>query len=503
MADSYKIMVKVGFEKCTAPSTDSPVKVDSGMVEYVIPAEQAHNIDQCEQAVLQAVYDAQRDAFEQHLSHVSRQHALETAGSLDDCWVKTYRVDSEMGRLMFRTWWPENPESEADDSFGCPFPPLHAREWYLTQGFKEIALVHGTTKTSYRKAGKLINRFRRQEDATPSRTLRENTECEGRKVMAQMDKQAVEIFHDRGFTSEGEPTDAAEDRSGQSLAMLPRQEVEQVIRTQAPEAEWIPEISENPVVCEDPEQSVEVSIDDVCVKRQKASRKETQESSRKRKYVHNTIAHIRHAGNSYVINGHGTVHVLRLILAFLLHNNLLRFNLIFFVDGQRTLYSAILNAFSWFSPVQIILDWYHLKKRCEEQLSLALKGRFIRNDLLEELLPCLWNGCVERAIALLQSVDPDKVKNQKALDTLIGYLERNRPYIPCYSVRKHLGLRNSSNQGEKANDLVVSDRQKHNGMSWVKSGSNALAAVIALVRNKEYKNWFQTGTLSFSFCSAS
>ena len=177
------------------------------------------------------------------------------------------------------------------------------------------------------------------------------------------------------------------------------------------------------------------------------------------------------------------------------------YNLLFFVDGQRTLYTTILSAFAWLPSFQIVLDWYHLDKRCKEQLSMALKGRVIRNALLDELLPCLWHGCVNRAIALLQSVDSADIKNQKALTVLIGYLERNRPYIPCYSVRKHLGLRNSSNRGEKANDLVVSDRQKHNGMSWSKPGSVALATVPALVRNKEYRQWFRTGTLSFGFAS--
>ena len=133
---------------------------------------------------------------------------------------------------------------------------------------------------------------------------------------------------------------------------------------------------------------------------------------------------------------------------------------------------------------------------------MALKGRVIRNSLLEQLLPCLWHGCVDRAIALLQTVEPAAIKNQDALDTLIAYLQRNRPYLPCYSVRKRLGLRNSSNRGEKANDLIVSDRQKHNGMSWSKSGSAALATVSALVRNREFKHWFQTSTLSFSFSPA-
>jgi len=121
---------------------------------------------------------------------------------------------------------------------------------------------------------------------------------------------------------------------------------------------------------------------------------------------------------------------------------------------------------------------------------------------LAQLLPCLWHGCVDRAITLLHAVEPTKIKDQAALDILIGYLQRNRPYLPCYAVRKQLGLRNSSNLGEKANDLIVSDRQKHNGMSWSKPGSAALAAVTALVRNREYKRWFQTGTLSFSFSPA-
>jgi len=58
-------------------------------------------------------------------------------------------------------------------------------------------------------------------------------------------------------------------------------------------------------------------------------------------------------------------------------------------------------------------------------------------------------------------------------------------------------LRNSSNIGEKANDLLVSDRQKHNGMSWSKVGSVALASLTALVKNCEYKKWFETKTIEF------
>lgn len=502
MVSNYKVRVQVEIEECADTRIDGPRKEDVGTFEWVISAEQAHSIDECEQIVLQTNHNAVRDAFGHHLSSVSEQYALEVAGSLEKCKVKAYRVDGEIGRITFDVYWVEQMEEGDEDTSEAPFPALHAKEWYRTTGFKEIALVYGTTEKSYRKASDMINRVRHQEDATPSRTLRENTECEGRQVMAQMEQQAVEIFPEHGFTTHGIPTDTAVDRSEQALVTLPSAQVEQAIQTCAPEPEWVEEMTNNPLAYEDPAQSTQVSLDDVNVKRQKATRKGAQEPEQKRKYAHNTIAHIAHAGASYIINGSGTASVLRLVLAFLLHNHLLLYNLTFFVDGQRTLYTAILRAFAGLQAAQIILDWYHLEKRCKEQLSLALKGRVIRNALLEQLRPFLWHGCVDRAVALLQTVEPDKIKNQNALDTLIGYLKRNRPYLPCYAVRKQLGLRNSSNQGEKANDLIVSDRQKHNGMSWSKPGSVALNAITALVRNREYKRWFQTGTLSFSFSTA-
>jgi len=51
--------------------------------------------------------------------------------------------------------------------------------------------------------------------------------------------------------------------------------------------------------------------------------------------------------------------------------------------------------------------------------------------------------------------------------------------------------------GEKMNDLVVSNRQKKNGMSWVKKGSLNLAAITTLKLNDEYQNWFTNKKLKF------
>jgi len=36
------------------------------------------------------------------------------------------------------------------------------------------------------------------------------------------------------------------------------------------------------------------------------------------------------------------------------------------------------------------------------------------------------------------------MKSGQSIERLVGYLKRNRDYIPCYTLRKQLGLRNSS-----------------------------------------------------------
>ena len=144
---------------------------------------------------------------------------------------------------------------------------------------------------------------------------------------------------------------------------------------------------------------------------------------------------------------------------------------------------------------------YHLEKKCKEQLSMALKGRFIRNEILDKLKPLLWYGLIDEAVVHLEEIDKDSIKQMETLDKLIKYLRRNKPYIPCYAVRKELGLCNSSAIGEKMNDLVVSTRQKHNGMSWSKTGSVSLATITALKRNKENEKWFETKSLNFKLAA--
>jgi len=51
------------------------------------------------------------------------------------------------------------------------------------------------------------------------------------------------------------------------------------------------------------------------------------------------------------------------------------------------------------------------------------------------------------------------------------------------------------------NNLVVSERQKHNGVSWSKGASVALATITSLKRNKEYKRWFKEKEIDFKLAA--
>jgi flavin-binding protein dodecin len=494
MANNYKIKIDMKIVKSEEEVQERPNKQGTGQYEYIISGERGRSIDEVERAILVTNAEALRDGIASHLTEVSKAVVIEAGGTIEDSEVKHYRVDGEVGRFTFAVHHEKGEESRL-------YPILKGQEWYRTEGFKEIAYVYGTVEDSYRQAGQLINRVRHQAGATPVRTLHDSSEREGQEVQQHLAEKAKEILAEKGFDPEGHPNAVTKQALPQRKELLPAEQVAEAIKGLEVEPEIATEVVNNPVPYENPTQSANVSIDDVSVKRQTEERNQPSAEPQQRKYLHQTVAHIQHGSKTYLLNGFGVVAVLRLVLAFLLHNELLDYNLIVFFDGHKSLGRAIVRAFAWFKPLQLILDWYHLKKKCKELLSLACKGRQVRNDLLAQLMPLLWHGCVDGAIALLQATDLSTIKNKKALDDLIDYLEYHRASIPCYAVRKKLGLRNGSNPGEKANDLLVSDRQKDNGMSWSRLGSVALASLTALVKNNEYKTWFSSQTIAFTFAA--
>lgn len=375
---------------------------------------------------------------------------------------------------------------------------MGAKEYYRTEGFKEIAYIYGASEQSYRKTACLINRFRQQEEGgTPYRTLQESTEKEGAALLEHIERKAEEILSANDFDETG-GLSSGKGVFGKTKPKLIDEGAVLDSAEKFSEFRKADVLLKNSVPFESPEETVSVYIDDVNVKKQEEKRPErTEPKEKKRKYVHNTIARVEKGSESYNLSGRGTPCVLKILLAFLLENGLGKFRIQFFTDGHTLLNSSILRFFRCFLNIGIILDWFHLDKKCREQLSMAYRNRKIRNQILEKLMPLLRHGLVDEAIKLLESTRVEFVKNPEAMQKMLAYLERNRNLIPCYAVRKDPGLRNGSSIGEKMNDLIVSDRQKHNGMSWSLEGSVNLAALKCLKINNEYRKWFQAGEIDF------
>jgi hypothetical protein len=250
------------------------------------------------------------------------------------------------------------------------------------------------------------------------------------------------------------------------------------------------------------EHCINISVDDVgTVEQKETGRMKNPPHKENKHYVKNTVVHIQQGLGKYILDGLGIRNMLIVLTAFLLHNNLFENKcLIFFTDGADDIKNAIKDVFNW-RPYRIILDWYHLKKKCQERLSMAMKGREVRNEALKDVLIFLWLGKVDAAVEYLRGIESRKIKNKDHIEKLIAYFQRNWSFIPCYALRQRLGLRVSSNRGEKANDLVVAKRQKHNGMSWSKPGSSGLANVSAIFLNKEDENWINRRQLEFKLVS--
>ncbi len=396
------------------------------------------------------------------------------------------------------------------------FRSLTGKEWYRTIGFKELAIVQGALGGSYRQTARRLDRFRHQGKVTPLSTTQDFLEAEGQAAERALQQEARRVLQAEGLrdTTLAPRTP----RKAASAVCLAPEVVDEAVRKVAPDEATLEVMRANPVRYEDPSVAVQVSIDEVVAKKQREHRRkagstdsdddaedegDTDETPdpESLKRVHTTVAHVQMPQGTRIYASGDLMSTCLLVLACLTANRHLRSTWNFHVDGLTSLQDTLLRVFAWVGTVQLILDWFHLVKKCRERLSSAMNDRHERNAMVKLLVRRLWFGDVDGAIALVRAIDRRFIKDSRAQERLIGYFERNRPYIPCYAVRKELGLRNSSNRGEKANDRMVSSRQKHNGMAWSQSGSSALATLQTLVANDNQAEWFETRSVNFRLAS--
>jgi hypothetical protein len=130
----------------------------------------------------------------------------------------------------------------------------------------------------------------------------------------------------------------------------------------------------------------------------------------------------------------------------------------------------------------LLLDWWHLRKRCAELASMVCRGRKAKAQLLRQVYRHLWQGEVPAALVVLEAYRP-QARDAGRLEEWISYLHHRAPYIPDYRRRRREQLYIGSGPVEKVNDVLVARRQKGAGMRWQESTSDALAALRTLMLN--------------------
>ena len=444
-----------------------------------------------------------------------------------------------MGRFRFALYQAVDAAGTVVCRGATAFPRRQPREWHQTEGFREEALCLGASKRSYRDTTAHLNRYRRQvQGGTPVTTLQANARQEGARVLDFLERHSQTVLQEYGFDAQGQPSEAAVvaveagvDRRLEA-AMVEKHLTavcqEMAARGLAPAPISAARSRAAKGVYEDPTQCVNVAVDDVEVKKQKAHRQRRTPSppvaitpletavpvatragessptavastTRPRPKVANTVVRIEQGLKRFTLSGSSLGQVLRFILAFLLTNNLLGGRVHFFTDGYKSLQHTIMAFFAWHPRVGLLLDWYHLVKKFKEDLSLACRGRTLRNQHLRLLVRYLWYGLVTEAQQYLATIPANDLKNTAPSEPLQHYLDRHEGAIPGYARRRRLGLRNGRSPVESANHEVTARRQKHHGRSWSTAGSQALTALSVLVCNRGQAIWVREHTLPLQF----
>ena len=543
MAKNIAFRIKVEIvETEVEPSSDRrPHEQVDGAFSLVLPAADELNISALDRAALDVSFPALREALSRHLAQAGKKKLQSQAEQLQAGLelreqANAYQVEGEVGRFRFTLYEAVDAAGAVVCRGAAAFPRRQPREWHQTEGFREEALCLEASKRSYRDTTAHLNRYRRQlQGGTPVTTLQANAQQEGAQVLDFLERHSQTVLQQHGVDAQGRPSEAtvaavAAGVDGRLEAATVEEQLTAVCQEMAargltPAQVVTARSRAAKAVYEDPAQCVNVAVDDVAVKKQKAHRQRRTplppaasaspetvtpasdnspipeaSSGRQRPQVANTVARIEQGSKKrFTLSGSSLGQVLRFVLAFLLTNNLLGGRIHCFTDGYKSLQQTILAFFAWHPRVWLLLDWYHLVKKFKEDLSLACRGRTIRNQHLRPLLRFLWYGLVTEAQQYLTTIPANDLKDTAPIERLKQYLDRNEGSIPCYALRRRLGLRNSSSPVESANNEVTARRQKHNGMSWSKAGSQALTALSVLVCNRCQAIWVREHTIPLQF----
>ena len=225
-----------------------------------------------------------------------------------------------------------------------------------------------------------------------------------------------------------------------------KEDWERVLQARRSEAAWQPEDLRRlgPAVRVG---QIIASTDDIEVRR-----------PQKRKFLELRTAYVRTVQGYHYLSGPAAVVLQQLYLLLVLCGGGISAKVTLLGDGAHWIANFFQERLAAWPLAELIVDWYHCRKKCYDLTSLIAHGHTAKTELLGLLLIHLWRGQVQEAIDILEEYRP-QTKNLAKLDELIAYLDKRRPYLPNYQARRIQQKYIGSAHTEKANDLIVARRQ--------------------------------------------
>ena len=405
-----------------------------------------------------------------------------------------------------------------EEAFPVSYIKIGPRERLISTAMERLICKYAVY-TSYRVSEELLNETllrSKSKMQTKARTMCNHIEKAGEKLKNALEQHSIDVLERFGFDKEtlqpANPVDFTADN--QQGSKWPEEEVHRLAEVYNKRKQSADEMIHEEAIqagYENALYTVYVCADDIGVPKQKEHRKNMDETPdertktgrKKRHFVENTVVSVhtqaekQNSEKVHYFAGIGMKNVLVWVLAYLLSRDYSGHKeLVFFTDGASNLRKSFRDVFG-FCQYKVFLDWFHLCKKLSELLSMSLRNRKTRNEVLDKLKRILWAGNVDDAIAYIKGISKKSIKSQTQMDAVALYLEKHKEEIPCYALRNQLGLRNASQAVESANFCLVAHRQKVGGMSWSNSGSEALSLLRTIFENDEDVDWFYNNHLSW------
>lgn len=382
-------------------------------------------------------------------------------------------------------------------------PPHHGL--IITRGVQELACVL-SQDLSFATATRLLGWHTQDAQLLSETTLRTLVRTHGQLIRQAEQTMVDQLLQEPDVTTltpHMVPLDAPRRRAGWSMELT--QAVEAAVAAGATRppvgvssADWERVLTARQADADRPVRDLrvlgpEVAVDQVLVTGDEVLTRTPQHRS----FNELRTARIVTAAGTRYLSGTGDQFLTMLLAVVLLCAGPHR-HILLLVDGARWLRNWFLALQALRPTSTLLLDWWHLRKKCADLSSMICHGRQAKAALLRPLLRTLWQGDVDGAIRLLEDYRP-AARNGKQLDALIQYLEERRPYILNYRHRRRERQYIGSGHVEKANDLIVARRQKGAGMHWSLATSDALAALRTLMLNDGWdRYWQQQQVLPFA-----